>query len=99
MQTQMYIAGKWTPADSGRTLGVVNPATEDVVANVAYGGRAETRRAIDAAAKAMKDWSRRTPWERGKDLKKTPDLRRYPADSICRTMPREWCKPGPVAKS
>ena len=44
MQTQMYIDGKWTAADSGRTLGVINPATEETIANVAYGGRAETRR-------------------------------------------------------
>src|SRR5438128_10160978 len=99
MQTQMYIDGKWAPADSGRTLGVVNPATEDVVANVAYGGRAETRRAIDAAAKAMKDWSRRTPWERGKVLKKTAELMRDRADSIARTMTLEQGKPVPEAKA
>src|SRR5437773_9752763 len=99
MQTQMYIDGKWAPADSGRTLGVINPATEDVVANVAYGGRAETRRAIDAAAKAMKDWRRRTPWERGKVLKKTADLMRDRADSIARTMTLEQGKPLPEAKA
>jgi succinate-semialdehyde dehydrogenase/glutarate-semialdehyde dehydrogenase len=99
MQTQMYIDGKWTPADSGRTLGVVNPATEDVIANVAYGGRAETRRAIDAAAKAMKDWSRRTPWERSKVLKKTGDLMRERADAIARTMTLEQGKPVPEAKA
>src|SRR5437773_6635547 len=99
MQTQMYIDGKWAPADSGRTLGVINPATEDVVANVAYGGRAETRRAIDAAAKAMKDWSRRTPWERGKVLKKTADLMRERADAIARTMTLEQGKPVPEAKA
>src|SRR5437773_1034979 len=99
MQTQMYIDGKWAPADSGRTLGVINPATEDVVANVAYGGRAETRRAIDAAAKAMKDWRRRTPWERGKVLKKTADLMRERADAIARTMTLEQGKPVPEAKA
>jgi len=99
MQTQMYIDGKWTPADNGRTLGVVNPATEDVIANVAYGGRAETRRAIDAAAKAMKDWSRRTPWERSKVLKKTGDLMRERADAIARTMTLEQGKPVPEAKA
>ena len=41
---RMYIDGKWCDADNGRTLGVINPATEDAIAEVAYGGRAETRR-------------------------------------------------------
>jgi succinate-semialdehyde dehydrogenase / glutarate-semialdehyde dehydrogenase len=99
MQTQMYIDGKWVAADSGRTLGVINPATEDVVANVAYGGRAETRRAVEAAARALKDWSRRTPWERGKILKKTADLMRDRADAIARTMTLEQGKPVPEAKA
>ena len=48
-QRKMFIDGKWVGSDSGRTLGVINPATEEVVAEVAYGGRAEARRAIEAA--------------------------------------------------
>src|SRR5437899_6200428 len=47
----------------------------------------------------MKDWSRRTPWERGKVLKKTADLMRDRADSIARTMTLEQCKPVPEAKA
>ncbi len=45
MTTKMFIDGKWVNSDSGRTLGVINPATEDVIAEVAYGGKSETRRA------------------------------------------------------
>ena len=44
--SKMYIEGKWCAADNGRTLGVINPATEEVVAEVAYGGRPEARRAV-----------------------------------------------------
>ena len=33
---KMLIDGKWCLADSGRTLAVTNPATEEVVAEVAY---------------------------------------------------------------
>ena len=29
-QKRMYIDGKWCDADNGRTLGVINPATEEV---------------------------------------------------------------------
>src|SRR5262249_29505688 len=55
-QKRMYIDGKWCDADSGRTLGVINPATEDVLAEVAYGGRDETRRALEAAGRALPGW-------------------------------------------
>ena len=47
--TQMYIDGQWTSAQEGKTLGVINPADESVLAQVAYGGRAETEKAIAAA--------------------------------------------------
>ncbi len=34
----MYIDGQWCEADSGRTVDVVNPATEEVVCQVGYAG-------------------------------------------------------------
>ena len=50
---QMYIDGRWCDADSGATLGVINPADESTIAEVTYGGKAEALRAIEAAAKAL----------------------------------------------
>src|ERR1700691_2131315 len=73
---KMFIDGKWCDADSGRTLGVINPATEEVLSEVAYAGRAETRRALEAAQKAMGSWMKLTAWDRAKVLKKTADLMR-----------------------
>jgi succinate-semialdehyde dehydrogenase/glutarate-semialdehyde dehydrogenase len=90
---RMYIDGKWSEADNGRTLGVINPATEDVVADVAYGGRAETRRALEAAHKAMPGWMKLTAWDRAKVLKKTAELMRERCDAIARTMTLEQGKP------
>jgi succinate-semialdehyde dehydrogenase / glutarate-semialdehyde dehydrogenase len=98
MQRRMFIDGQWCDADSGRTLPVINPATEETVAEVAYGGRAETRRALEAAARAMPDWRRHTPWERAKVLKKTADLLRERADAVARTMTTEQGKPLAEAK-
>ena len=96
---QMYIDGKWCAADNGRMLGVINPATEDVIVDVAYGGRAETRRALEAAHKALPSWMRQTAWERGKVLKKTADLMRQRADEIARTLTTEQGKPVPESKA
>src|SRR5438094_5382198 len=90
---RMYIDGKWCAADNGRTLGVINPATEEVICEVAYGGRAETRRAVEAAAKAMPGWMKLTAWDRAKVLKKTAELMRDRADAIARTLTMEQGKP------
>src|SRR5262249_9988730 len=94
-----YIDGKWSAADSGRTLGVINPATEEVLAEIAYGGRAETRRALEAAARAMPAWMKLTAWDRAKVLKKTAELMRERCDAIARTLTSEQGKPLAEAKA
>ena len=71
---RMYIDGKWCEAANGGTLGVINPATEEVITEVAYGGRSEAKRALEAAAKAMPGWMKQTAWDRAKILKKTAEL-------------------------
>src|SRR5436309_2001112 len=88
---RMYIDGKWCEADGGGTLGVINPATEEVIADVAYGGRAEAARALAAAHRALPGWMRQTAWDRGKVLKRTADLMRERADEflenpVCRKI-------------
>ncbi|HLW66580.1 MAG TPA: NAD-dependent succinate-semialdehyde dehydrogenase [Gemmataceae bacterium] len=99
MQKKMFIDGQWCDAENGRTLGVINPATEEIVAEVAYGGQAETRRALEAAHTAMPAWMKLTAWERAKVLKKTADLMRERADDIARTLTVEQGKPVAEAKA
>jgi succinate-semialdehyde dehydrogenase/glutarate-semialdehyde dehydrogenase len=96
---RLYIDGKWGEADGKKTLGVINPATEEIIADIAYGGRAETRRALEAAHRAMPAWLKLTSWERGKVLKKTADLMRERADAIARTLTMEQGKPLAEAKA
>jgi succinate-semialdehyde dehydrogenase / glutarate-semialdehyde dehydrogenase len=96
---RMYIDGKWCAADNGRTLGVINPATEEVIEEIAYGGRAEVRRAIEAAHRAMPAWMKQSSWDRAKVLKKTAELMRERADSIARTLTMEQGKPVAEAKA
>jgi succinate-semialdehyde dehydrogenase/glutarate-semialdehyde dehydrogenase len=95
----MFINGKWCAADDGRTLGVINPATEEVIVDVAYGGRGETRRALEAAHKAMPGWMKATSWDRAKVLKKTAELMRERVDAIARTLTLEQGKPLAEAKA
>src|ERR1700722_17031343 len=96
---RMFIDGKWCEAGGGRTLGVINPATEEVIADVAYGGRAEAKRAIEAAHKAMPAWMKLTAWDRAKVLKKTAELMRERADALARTLTMEQGKPLAEAKA
>src|SRR5712692_10231877 len=90
---RMYIDGKWCEAEDGKTLGVINPATEEVLADVAYGGRTDVRRALEAAHKAMPGWMKLTAWDRAKILKKTAELMRERVDAIARTLTLEQGKP------
>jgi succinate-semialdehyde dehydrogenase/glutarate-semialdehyde dehydrogenase len=96
---RMYIDGKWCEAEQGGTLGVINPATEEVLAEIAYGGRKETRHALEAAQRAMPAWMKLTPWDRAKVLKKTADLMRERLDAIARTLTLEQGKPLPESKA
>src|SRR5438046_1576059 len=99
LQHRMFIDGKWGESDGGRKLGVINPATEEIIADVAYGGRAEAKRALEAAHKAMPGWMKLTSWDRAKVLKKTADLMRERADAIAKTLTMEQGKPLAEAKA
>ncbi len=97
--TQMYIDGAWCDADSRKMLAVVNPADESVIAEVAFGGRAEASRAADAAARALPGWRATAVYDRAKVLKRTAELLRERADTIAGTLTREQGKPLPEAKA
>ncbi len=96
--TRMYIDGQWVDAAGGKTLAVINPADESTLAEVAFGGRAEADRAIEAAARAFPAWKATSAYDRAKILKRTADLIRERADVIARTMTREQGKPLPEAR-
>jgi succinate-semialdehyde dehydrogenase/glutarate-semialdehyde dehydrogenase len=48
-----YIDGKWVDADAGGSFAVTDPATGEKIVEVTDMGAAETRRAIDAAQRAL----------------------------------------------
>ena len=76
-QTQkMLINGKHVEAASGKTFATYNPATGEVLANVAEGDREDIDRAVKAARAAFESgpWSRMSPAERGKLIWKLGDL-------------------------
>jgi aldehyde dehydrogenase (NAD+) len=75
-QTQLLIDGKWVAARSGKTFSTVNPATEQVIAEVAEGDAADIDRAVKAARKALESgpWRSMDARERGRLMFRLADL-------------------------
>jgi betaine-aldehyde dehydrogenase len=61
---RMFINGDWADATDSDTMPVINPATEDTIAEVPRGTEADVDRAVAAARAAFEDWSQTTPGER-----------------------------------
>jgi aldehyde dehydrogenase (NAD+) len=75
-QTQCFIGGQWVPAASGKTFETVNPATEEVIADVAAGDAADVDLAAKAARKAFESgpWAKMDARDRGRLINKLADL-------------------------
>src|ERR1700692_115452 len=73
---KMLINGKWVNAASGKTFHTYNPATGEVLAQVAEGDREDINQAVKAARKAFDNgpWRRMTASERGRLIWKLADL-------------------------
>jgi phenylacetaldehyde dehydrogenase len=73
---QMFINGKWVNSASGKTFPTYNPATGDVLANIAEGDKEDINRAVAAARAAFEHgpWRKMTPSERGRLIWKLADL-------------------------
>ena len=56
LKTNALINGEWVPSDTNDVLSVRNPATGDIIAEVAKSSANQTRIAIEASADAMLDW-------------------------------------------
>lgn len=95
---KLFIAGEWRDGRSGRTLPVVNPATEETIATVAVAEAADLDDALAAAAKGFKTWRATSPYERQRIVRQAVERIRARADEIARTMTLEQGKPLPEAK-
>ena len=90
---QAYVDGHWCEADHGARYEIRNPANDELLGSVPNMGAAETRRAIEAAAAAQKDWRARTAKERAKLLHKWFELLMLHQEDLARIMTCEQGKP------
>ena len=86
MKTDLFINNEWRPAASGKRFPVVNPATEDVIAEVAAGDAADADNAVRAAKACFESqaWREMSARKRGRLLFKAADLLEARLDEFSR---------------
>lgn len=88
-----YINGQWVDADNKVTIAVTNPATGELIGTVPNMGVTETRRAIEAANKALPAWRSKTAKERARILRHWFDLIMKNQEALAQLMTAEQGKP------
>jgi acyl-CoA reductase-like NAD-dependent aldehyde dehydrogenase len=63
---QMWIGGKWMNAGPGKTIPVINPSNEEVIASIQVAGETDVDKAVAAARKALPIWSGKSQTERSR---------------------------------
>ncbi len=90
---QQFIGGSFVGAADGRTAEVVNPANDQVIANVPASSSEDVDRAVEAAAKAFETWKTTTPQDRSLLLLKIADLLEERGDELGRLESANAGKP------
>ncbi len=73
-KTLLHIGGEWRPASDGATFAVLDPATEETIAEVASATEADGIAAVSAAQDAFGPWAETAPRARAEILRRAFDL-------------------------
>ncbi|MGH8611121.1 MAG: aldehyde dehydrogenase family protein [Gammaproteobacteria bacterium] len=97
---KLLIDGAWVPAASGKTFPVYNPATSEVIAQVAEGDREDIDRAVKAARRAFESgpWHAMSPSQRSKLIWRIGDSILDHLDEFAELESLDNGKPFAVAK-
>ncbi len=93
LRTDAFIDGTWCPADGGTAFAVANPADGSHLADVADLGARETRRAIEAAARAFPAWRDRLAKDRAVLMRRWMSLILDNQEDLAVLMTAEGGKP------
>lgn len=87
------IDGGWEPAGDGTVRPVRNPATDELIAEVAWCGPRDVTRAVDAADRAFEGWSRTPGSERARLIRRLYELMVRDTERLAAIMTAEQGKP------
>ncbi|HEY3540764.1 MAG TPA: NAD-dependent succinate-semialdehyde dehydrogenase [Trinickia sp.] len=93
IRTDNFIGGRWVPAADGARFAVTDPATDELIAQVADSGAADARAATDAAAAALPAWRETLPKTRAEILRRWHALIVANQDALGALISREQGKP------
>lgn len=95
MQTRHFVGGEFVAAASGRCFPVQNPATEEILCEVAEGGAGDVDRAVGAARACFESdgWQKLEPRQRGRMLARAADLLESRAEEFATLETRQNGKP------
>lgn len=79
-KTGLFVGGDWLPGTD--EMAVIDPATEEVLANVGLAGTTEADAALDSAHAAQQVWAAIAPRERGEVLRRTFEAMRAREDDL-----------------
>jgi aldehyde dehydrogenase (NAD+) len=89
----VFIGGRWRPAAGGGLIDVVDPATEQVIGQVAAGGAQDVDDAVAAARAALPGWAATPPGRRAAVLAAARDLMAARREDIAATVSAELGAP------
>jgi len=89
---QLSIGGEWVDPAAGGTLPVEDPATGEILAEVADARPDDAVRALDAAVAAQAEWAAHPPRERGEILRRAWHAMTERADELALLMTLEMGK-------
>ena len=90
---QHYIDGRWVDAAEPKLLDVMNPATDEPIAQIALGGQKDVDLAVAAARRAFESFSRTTRAERLELLKRVVASYQKRYDELATTISKEMGAP------
>ncbi|MGO2188706.1 MAG: NAD-dependent succinate-semialdehyde dehydrogenase [Microbacterium gubbeenense] len=90
---KLFIAGEWVDATGGATLDVRDPATNEVIAQVADATADDATRALDAAVDAQAEWAATAPRRRSEILRRAWELVQERKHDLALVMTLEMGKP------
>ena len=88
-----YIDGEWRGARSGKRFSVTNPATGEVIAEVADLSEEDVRAAVEAADRAWGAWRAKTAKERASTMRRWYELMMAAQEDLAQLMTAEQGKP------
>ncbi|NDC48579.1 MAG: NAD-dependent succinate-semialdehyde dehydrogenase [Micrococcales bacterium] len=99
LKEDLFIDGSWVASSSGERAPIINPATGEVIANIAMATREDVVRAIESSESGFRLWAKKTAIERAKIMRLWYQLILENVEDLALILTSEQGKPLAEAKA